>query len=94
MNNLDRFFLNGLKGFAELNPSTGYGPIRGRTNKGEINQPVVTHQAVQMDEMSDIILQGKKPLVPVDGEEALKDLKIIDAIYESTRTGKKVPLQF
>src|SRR3546814_2565169 len=35
MNYLDRFFLNGEKGFAELNPSTGYGPIKGRTNKGE-----------------------------------------------------------
>jgi len=30
--------------------------------------------------------------VPVDGEEAVKDLKIIDGIYESIRTGKKVDL--
>jgi predicted dehydrogenase len=29
MNNLDRFFLNGQKGFAELQPATGYGPIKG-----------------------------------------------------------------
>ncbi|MDQ6763737.1 MAG: Gfo/Idh/MocA family oxidoreductase [Bacteroidota bacterium] len=92
MNNLDRFFLDGQNGFAELNPSTGYGPIRGRTNKGEINQPVVTHQTVQMDEMADIILHGKKPVVPVDGYEALKDLKIIDAIYEAAKIAKKVPL--
>ena len=34
MNNLDRFYLNGDKGFAEMQPSTGYGPIQGRTNKG------------------------------------------------------------
>jgi predicted dehydrogenase len=94
MNFLDRFFLDGEKGFAELNPATGYGPIKGRTNKGEINQPVVTHQTVQMEEMSGIILQGKQPLVPVDGEEAVKDLKIIDAIYEATKTGKKVELKF
>jgi predicted dehydrogenase len=94
MNFLDRFFLDGEKGFAELNPATGYGPIKGRTNKGEINQPVVTHQTVQMEEMSGIILQGKQPIVPVDGEEAVKDLKIIDAIYEATKTGKKVELKF
>ncbi|KAA9035871.1 Gfo/Idh/MocA family oxidoreductase [Ginsengibacter hankyongi] len=92
MNNLDRFFLNGTRGFAEMQPATGYGPIMGRTNKGEINQPVVTHQTVQMEEMSAIILQGKQPIVPVDGEEALKDLKIIDAIYEAAKTGKKVKL--
>src|SRR3954470_10011346 len=52
MNNLDRFFLNGEKGFAELQPSTGYGPIKGRTNKGELDYPHVTHQTVQMEEMA------------------------------------------
>jgi predicted dehydrogenase len=93
MNNLDRFFLNGTRGFAELQPATGYGPIMGRTNKGEINQPIVTHQTVQMEEMAGIILQSKQPVVPVDGEEALKDLKIIDAIYKATKTLKKIELK-
>jgi predicted dehydrogenase len=93
MNNLDRFFLNGENGFAELQPSTGYGPIKGRTNKGELDFPHVTHQTVQMDEMSDIILHGKQPIVAVDGEEALKDLKIIDAIFLAAKTGKKVDLK-
>ncbi len=93
MNNLDRFFLNGEKGFAELQPSTGYGPIKGRTHLGELNNPHVTHQTVQMDEMAGMILQGKKPLVPVDGEEGLKDLKIIDAIFEAAKTGKKIDLK-
>ncbi|MBL7745421.1 MAG: Gfo/Idh/MocA family oxidoreductase, partial [Chitinophagaceae bacterium] len=93
MNNLDRFFLNAEKGFAEMQPSTGYGPIKARTNKGELTHPHVTHQTVQMDEMADIILNGKQPVVPVDGEEGLKDLKIIDAIYEAVRSGKKIKLQ-
>jgi predicted dehydrogenase len=93
MNNLDRFFLNGEKGYAELWPSTGYGPIKGRTNKGELNLPHVTHQTVQMDEMAQIIFQGKKPVVPVDGEEAVKDLKIMDGIYQAVKSGKKVPLK-
>ncbi|HWK07691.1 MAG TPA: Gfo/Idh/MocA family oxidoreductase [Puia sp.] len=92
MNNLDRFFLDGEKGFAEMWPSTGYGPIKGRTHKGELTQPITTHQTVQMDEMAGILLEGKQPIVPVDGEEALKDLKIIDAIYLAAKTGQKVPL--
>src|SRR6186713_3428542 len=92
MNNLDRFFLNGEKGFAELQPSTGYGPIQGRTHKGELTQPHITHQTVQMDKMAEIIFEGKQPVVPVDGEEALKDLKIIDGIYAAIKTGKKVSL--
>jgi predicted dehydrogenase len=93
MNNLDRFFLTAEKGFAELLPATGYGPIKGRTDKGELTQPHVTHQTVQMDEMAGIILEGKQPVVPVDGEEGLKDLKIIDAIYEAVKTGRKVNLK-
>lgn len=92
MNYLDRFFLNGTKGFAELLPSTGYGPIKGRTNKGELTQPHKTHQTVQMDEMAGIILEGKQPIVPVDGEEGVKDMKIIDAIFQAVKTGKKVNL--
>jgi predicted dehydrogenase len=94
MGNLDRFFLNGEKGFAEMQPSTGYGPIKGRTNKGELTKPHVTHQTVQMDEMAAIILSGKQPLVAVDGNEGLKDLKIIDGIYLAVKTGKKVDLKF
>jgi predicted dehydrogenase len=93
MNNLDRFFLNGEKGFAELQPATGYGPIKGRTFKGELTQPHITHQTVQMEEMSDIILKNKQPIVPVDGDEAVRDLKIIDAIYLAARTGERVGLR-
>lgn len=92
MNNLDRFFLNGEKGFAELQPSTGYGPIKGRTHKGELKNAHVTHQTVQMDEMAGIILENKTPVVPVDGEEGLRDLKVIDAIYQSVKDGRKVKI--
>ena len=92
MNNLDRFFLNGEKGFAEMQPSTGYGPIKGRTHQGELNNPHITHQTVQMDEMAGMILENKKPLIPVDGEEGLRDLKIIDAIYQAVKEGRKVML--
>jgi len=92
LNNLDRFFLNGNKGFAEMQPSTGYGPIEGRTHKGELKHQHITHQTVQMDEMSDIILQNKKPIVAVDGEEGLKDMKIVDAIFLAAKTGKRIEL--
>jgi predicted dehydrogenase len=93
MNNLDRFFLNGEKGFAELQPSTGYGPIKGRTNKGELQFPHITHQTIQMDEFAAILLDGKKPLLSVDGEEGLRDMRIIDALYTAVKTGKKVSLK-
>jgi predicted dehydrogenase len=94
MSNLDRFFLNGDKGFAELQPATGYGPIKGRTNKGELTQPHTTHQTLQMDAMAEMILDGKKAFIPVDGEEGRKDMVILDGIYEAVRTGGKVPLKY
>lgn len=93
MNYLDRFFLNGVQGFAELYPATGYGPIKGKTNKGDLNFTHVTHQTVQMDEMAEIILNGKEPIVPVDGAEAVKDLKVIDGIYAAVKTGEKIDLK-
>lgn len=93
MSYLDRFYLNGSAGYAELLPATGYGPIKGRTSKGELTQPHATHQTVQMDEMAAIILEGKTPVVPVDGEEGLKDLKVMDAIYAAVRSGGRIKLQ-
>lgn len=89
MNNLDRFFLNGEKGFAELQPATGYGPIKGKTHQGALNHPHVMHQITQMEEMAAIILENKIPLVSVDGTEGWKDLVIIDAIYKAAATGTK-----
>ncbi len=93
MNNLDRFYLNGDNGFAEIAPAHGYGPIKARSNKGEIERPHVTHQTVQMEEMAAIILENKQPVIPVDGEEGLRDLKILDAIYKAVKTGKKISLK-
>ncbi|MEX0288036.1 MAG: Gfo/Idh/MocA family protein [Flavobacteriaceae bacterium] len=92
MNYLDRFFLNGTDGFAEMQPSTGYGPIEGRTHKGKLTQPHITHQTLQMDGMAQIIFDDIQPIVSVDGEEGVKDMKIIDAIFEAVKTGGKVML--
>jgi predicted dehydrogenase len=93
MNNLDRFFVTGEKGYGLLYPATGYGPIEGETNKGKLTQPHKTHQTVQMDEMAAIIFDGKKPVIPVDGEEGVKDMKIIEAIYEAVRTGRSTEIK-
>jgi predicted dehydrogenase len=93
MNYLDRFYLLGQDGFAEMKPSTGYGPIEGRTNRGPLTAAHVTHQTLQMDAMARIILDGEKPEIPVNGEEGVKDMKIIEAIYRAVKTGSRVDLQ-
>jgi predicted dehydrogenase len=94
MNNLDRFYLNGTDNWIEMQPSTGYGPIKAKSKNGEFQHEHVTHQTVQMDEMADIILRGKTPIVPVDGYEGYKDMVIIDAIFKAVKTGKKVMIKY
>jgi glucose-fructose oxidoreductase len=41
-----------------------------------------------MDHMSECVMSGKDPLTP--GEEGLRDLKIMTAIYEAAKSGKTV----
>ncbi|MGK7396546.1 MAG: Gfo/Idh/MocA family protein [Candidatus Cyclobacteriaceae bacterium M3_2C_046] len=93
MRYLDRFYLNGEKGLAQLHPATGYGPIQGSTHLGSLDHPHITHQTVQMDEMASMILDGKTAEVPVDGAEGVKDMKIIEAIYQAVKTGEKVNIR-
>jgi predicted dehydrogenase len=92
LNYLDKFFLSGTKGFAEMQPSTGYGPIKAWTHSGPLQHPHVTHQTTQMDEMAALIFDDKQPLVPVDGEEGLKDMYLVEAIYQAVKSGQKVTL--
>jgi len=44
-----------------------------------------------MDHFSDCVLEDKRPWTP--GEEGLQDQKIMEAIYESAKTGKPVKLE-
>jgi predicted dehydrogenase len=46
-----------------------------------------------MDEFAAILLDGKKPIVAVDGEEGLRDMRIIDALYAAVKSGKRVSLK-
>jgi predicted dehydrogenase len=85
-NHSERLHVMGDKGWAELNPAFGYGPIRGITHKGAIEQRDVNHQAYQMDGIADAILNGK-PDPNVTGEEGLKDMIVVDAVYESIKKG-------
>ncbi|MFT3703251.1 MAG: Gfo/Idh/MocA family oxidoreductase [Agriterribacter sp.] len=85
-NEYERLYLIGDKGFAELSPAFGYGPIKGRTHLGEMRIQDTTHQTLQMDGLADCILNGT-PDPNMTGEEALKDMIVIDAVYESIRKG-------
>jgi predicted dehydrogenase len=82
------------QGWFELEPATPYTGQRMRVHRGNmIEEPEIQprdHFAMEMDHMSQCVMQDKTPLTP--GEEGLRDMKIIMAIYESAATGKTVKL--
>jgi glucose-fructose oxidoreductase len=80
------------KGVIKMSPYSAYAGVSGSSPLGEINHPyqVPWQQAKQMDDDSLSIIQNKPMLVP--GEEGLRDIRIVEAIYKSAATGKRVSL--
>jgi glucose-fructose oxidoreductase len=80
------------KGDIRMEPYQSYGGLRGRSPLGEIHfsYSVPWQQAKQMDDDALAIMQ-KKPLM-VPGEEGLRDIRIVEAIYKSAATGQRVAL--
>ncbi|MGN6639645.1 MAG: Gfo/Idh/MocA family protein [Mucilaginibacter sp.] len=70
-----------------LEPAFGYGELDGYNAKGPMKLPNNIQQAAQMDDFAECVRQNKRSRVP--GEEGLKDMKIVDAIYRSLDSGKK-----
>ncbi|PBJ05024.1 Gfo/Idh/MocA family protein [Flavobacterium sp. ACN6] len=90
--NIDRFYASADEGFFELSPALSYGPFEGKTSKGILKFPVINQQQTQMDEIAKLLLENKKLPNHITGEEGLKDIKVINAIYKAAETGKKVLL--
>src|SRR5215475_4813402 len=90
----NRIRVIGTKGWAELEPATSYTGLRMRVKKGnaieERDLGQRDHFALEMDHMSDCMMNNKEPSTP--GEEGLRDLRIMAAIYESARAGKTIKL--
>ena len=89
---IDRFFATADDGFFELNPAVSYGPFKGRTSKSELNFPDINQQATQCDEIGKVLLDNKQLPSHITGEEGLKDMKVLEAIYKAANTGKKVSI--
>lgn len=78
------------KGFIRVSPAYGYGGVGGHTRKSKFDFPQVNQQALQMDGIANSLINGV-PHLNVGGEEGLRDMKIIDAIFESTKAnGKRI----
>jgi len=92
-----RYTAKADKGWFELYPAFYYSGNRGRRSDGqEIRYPEVDalgeyyQFAAEMDDFAQCIMNNQPTRVP--GEEGLRDVKIMTAIYEAARTGKTVSL--
>ena len=86
----------GTEGWLELDPATSYRGLRMRVHRANVTEerelPVRDHFALEMDHLSECVMENKEPLTP--GEEGLRDLRVMMAIYEAANTGKTVKLEF
>ena len=80
------------KGEIKMAPYSGYGGLKGASPLGPINfrYEVPWQQANQMDDDAQAIIKNKPMLVP--GEEGLRDICIVEAIYKAAGTGRQVDL--
>jgi predicted dehydrogenase len=88
------FRVMGTEARLVMDPATWYSGLRMYKEQGNIVEtidlPVVDHFAAEMDHMSDCVMQNKEPLTP--GEEGLRDITLIQAIYRAAQSSQTVKL--
>jgi predicted dehydrogenase len=91
MTGLNSFRVHAEHGWFGLDPAFAFARNWGERSDGKpIALPEPDLFAAEMDDFARSILEGRPS--KVSGEEGLKDVRIMMAIYESARTGKAVQL--
>ncbi len=91
--NIEELYVSATKGWVRMSPAYSYGPIRGRTQNGDMNFPVVHHQAAMLDGIAASFIQSGRFPDHINGQEGLRDMKYLMAIYEAAASGKRIRLQ-
>ncbi|MBP2833198.1 Gfo/Idh/MocA family oxidoreductase [Aquimarina sp. U1-2] len=88
---MHELYVDCQKGWYTLAPFSMYSGVQGKASDGTLlNIPIQNQQARQMDDDALAILNDTAVLVP--GEEGMKDIKIVEAIYKAARLGKTLSL--
>lgn len=81
--------VNCADGWYGLSPFSSYSGIKGETSDGIVLSPTTSsQQARQMDDDARAIIDKTPAMVP--GEEGLKDIRVVEAVYQSAKMGKRV----
>lgn len=74
-----------------LRPFQAYSGVKGKASDGTLlDRTIPNQQAKQMDDDALAILEGRDMLVP--GEEGMRDIRIVEAIYRAAVTGRRITL--
>jgi len=93
---VNRFKVTCEKGMIEGDPFLSYKDLSlfarlpGKPGRQDITPKQVDQFGAEMDDLARAIIQGKDSTTP--GEEGLRDMKVIAALYESAKTGRVVKL--
>jgi glucose-fructose oxidoreductase len=89
--NMNELKVTCSRGWYELSPFQSYSGVQGITSNGtKLNATIPNEQARQMDDDALAILNNTPVLVP--GEEGLKDIRVVEAIYRSASEKKKIAI--
>ena len=92
--NHNRYRLVGTNGWLELEPATGYSGqamrvgLRGEVEPRVLPAPAKNQFVGELDHLSECVLNGTDPIV--GGEEGVRDMRVLSAVYEAARTGRTV----
>jgi glucose-fructose oxidoreductase len=79
------------KGWYRLSPFQAYSGIKGVTSDGKaLNETIPNQQAQQMDNDA-LSIRNKTPVL-VPGEEGLRDIRVVEAVYRSVAEAKRVTI--
>lgn len=93
-----RYRVNATNGWFEMDPAFSYKGLQMRVADAKDMTEYVEERrmeeknqfALEMDHMSQCIMENKQPHTP--GEEGLQDIRLIEALYESANTRRTVKL--
>jgi glucose-fructose oxidoreductase len=83
--------VNYEKGWLKMEPQSGYGNNKGSMSNGTvINYPLTSQQPKQLDDDAMAIIENRPMMVP--GEEGMRDIRVVEAIYKSVKEGRVVKI--
>ena len=77
-------------GWFELEPAFFYNSLKGKTSDGKMKIKPINQQAAQLDDFAMAIIENRA--TRVSGEMGRQDIKILEAIYRSLKTGQRVEI--